>query len=233
MWSYDGETGPQSWGHLAPEFQLCSLGQRQSPINLVQTTLAEVASHEITLDYRPVAASIGLLDGAVTATLEPGCTAVFGEARYDLVQFHFHTPSEHTVDRAVFVGELHFVHFTESGEIAVLAAFVDVGENNAVVAQLINALLPPEAGKTRPIARAIDPGDLVPARCRGFLYEGSRTMPPCQEGVLWAVAEAHIEIGPGQVAAIVSTEGQNSRPTQPWNGRSVGATRIQLGSDRE
>merc|ERR1712087_588575 len=39
---------------------------------------------------------------------------------FKLVQFHFHTPSEHTVDSQQFDMEMHLVHVNEKSEIAVL-----------------------------------------------------------------------------------------------------------------
>src|SRR5690606_37804048 len=47
-WSYDGETGPQSWGSLRPEWRVCAEGKRQSPIDLrdgIAVDLAPVQFH--------------------------------------------------------------------------------------------------------------------------------------------------------------------------------------------
>ena len=33
-WTYEGATGPQAWGTMKPEFNVCAIGKRQSPINI-------------------------------------------------------------------------------------------------------------------------------------------------------------------------------------------------------
>ena len=40
-WDYEGVNGPQAWGQLKPEFNVCAIGKRQSPINIEEgNTLA-------------------------------------------------------------------------------------------------------------------------------------------------------------------------------------------------
>lgn len=48
--------------------------------------------------------------------------------RHRLLQFHFHTPSEHTLDGRHLAMEAHLVHRNlETGNLAVLGVFVEVG----------------------------------------------------------------------------------------------------------
>lgn len=226
MWSYDDATGPEFWGSLSPEFAACSLGMRQSPINLVSSAIGGLASSHIALDYRPVDASVAVVEFSVQVSLAPGCAALVDGDRYDLSQFHFHTPGEHTVDSHQSVAEMHLVHFGPRGELAVVGVLIELGGDYAALDGVFEALATSTRARPSTSRLRVDPSRLVPAPCRAFQYDGSRTMPPCEEGVRWTVVEDSIEIGVSQIAALVGAQGQNSRPVQPWNGRSVGVAEV-------
>jgi carbonic anhydrase len=49
-WSYRGATGTDFWGNIAPEFQTCSSGQAQSPINIPTDTLTNIEGSGFTLN---------------------------------------------------------------------------------------------------------------------------------------------------------------------------------------
>ena len=53
-----------------------------------------------------------------------------GGKRYELLQFHFHSPSEHNVAGRQAAMEVHFVHQSADGELAVVGAMIEVGEEN-------------------------------------------------------------------------------------------------------
>ena len=36
-WGYSGNTGPDAWGDLGPAYRACSLGRRQSPVDIRET----------------------------------------------------------------------------------------------------------------------------------------------------------------------------------------------------
>ena len=53
-----------------------------------------------------------------------------GDKSYDLLQFHFHTPSEHLVEGKSFAMEVHFVHKNaETGTLGVLGVFMTPGSD--------------------------------------------------------------------------------------------------------
>ena len=54
----------------------------------------------------------------------PGSYIVAGGVRYDLVQFHFHHPSEHHVDGKVFAMEAHFVNQAADGSFCAIGVFI-------------------------------------------------------------------------------------------------------------
>ena len=50
-----------------------------------------------------------------------------GDMSYELAQYHFHGPSEHTLEGAHFPMEMHMVHKAEDGSLAVIAVFIGSG----------------------------------------------------------------------------------------------------------
>lgn len=59
---------------------------------------------------------------------------------YELVQYHFHAPSEHMIDGERAPLELHFVHKSATGTLAVLGVLVEVGDHNPIFDFVIDAL---------------------------------------------------------------------------------------------
>ena len=53
IWSYEGDSGPQAWGQLRPDYQLCANGQRQSPINIEEGSTLQGPAEPIEFSYLP------------------------------------------------------------------------------------------------------------------------------------------------------------------------------------
>jgi carbonic anhydrase len=107
-WGYSGEVGPPRWGRLRPEFAACSTGRRQSPIDLGPATRQDLV--DIQFDYRGAAAAIVNNGHTIQVDLDPGSSIGVDGVRYELAQFHFHVPSEHTVGGQAAPAEVHLVH---------------------------------------------------------------------------------------------------------------------------
>ena len=91
-WAYMGDTGPESWGRLKPEFQTCMIGKRQSPIDIRDGIPVQL--DPIQFDYR--SSGFRVIDNGhtVQVNIEPGNSIQVNGRRYELVEFHFHRPSE-------------------------------------------------------------------------------------------------------------------------------------------
>jgi carbonic anhydrase len=140
---------------------------------------------------------------------------------YSLAQFHFHAPSEHTVEGRHFPVEVHFVHVNEAGELAVAGAFFEEGEHNEAFAPIF-ADLPTGEGEVRDLeGLELDLDSLVPVGSPYYRYLGSLTTPPCSEGVEWFVRTEPLSLSAGQIAEFKAIFDGNRRPTQPLNGRNV------------
>ncbi|HET7527816.1 MAG TPA: carbonic anhydrase family protein, partial [Burkholderiaceae bacterium] len=107
-WSYDGETGPQAWAGLKPEFSQCGNGKRQSPIDIRDGIRVDL--EPVQFDYRPSA--FGVLDNGhtVQVNVAPGNWIEIMGRRFELAQFHFHRPSEERIEGKQFDMVAHLVH---------------------------------------------------------------------------------------------------------------------------
>jgi carbonic anhydrase len=113
-YSYMGEQGPINWGHLNKSYSACSMDTHQSPINLdagTQILTSKAAKPIILFSSVPPMPLVNLGNGLQVNTVnETDMTTVYNRTKYTLLQFHFHTPSEHFIDGEYFPLELHFVH---------------------------------------------------------------------------------------------------------------------------
>lgn len=122
-WGYEGEAGPEHWGGLSADFKVCELGVEQTPVDIKGATRAELAS--VTPSFNPMPLKILNNGHTIQANCAPGSRTVINGQPFDLLQFHFHHPSEHLLSGKAFDLELHFVHKSEQGQLAVLGIFID------------------------------------------------------------------------------------------------------------
>lgn len=217
-WSYAGEAGPQGWAALAPEFATCSSGSRQSPIDIRGGLRVEL--DPVQFDYR--ASRFGVLDNGHTIQVNMAAgnsISVLGR-RYDLLQFHFHRPSEERIDGRAFDMVAHLVHKDAEGRLAVVAVLLEGGSAQPVVQAVWNNL-PLEKGEELPASVAIDPASLLPTDRRYYTYMGSLTTPPCTEGVLWMVMKQPVQLSAQQIELFTRLYPMNARPPQSASGRLI------------
>ena len=217
-WGYSGATGPNHWGDLKPEFKTCKLGLAQSPVDLVATK--EVRMDSIDFSYRSSSLRILNNEHTIQANYDAGSKIVIENKTYNLLQFHFHRPSEHTVKGRKFTMEAHLVHATEEMELAVVGVLFETGEENSFIQHLWDNI-PNQVGTERTIVGQIQAVDLLPED-RSFLhYAGSLTTPPCTEGVSWYVMKSSLEVSKAQANTFEKIIGRNARPVQPLNDREI------------
>jgi carbonic anhydrase len=220
-WSYEGEQGPDHWGELAPEYLMCSEGWNQSPINLVDEVHADLPE----LEFEYYSATIDEINNghSIQQNIKPGSFLRIPERNrsFELKQFHFHSPSEHTIDGRSFAMEVHFVHADKDGNLAVVGVLVEEGEEHPVLSQLW-AFMPENPGETNQKPIGIEETDLLPPTRDYYAYSGSLTTPPCTEGVRWIVLKTPVQASAGQIATFKSRVGPaTNRPLQPVNSRLI------------
>jgi len=228
-WGYTGDEAPEFWADLSPEFSACRDGVEQSPVDLTGAVSIEDAGIErrigtevLTIEQR--ARVMDLVDNGHTIQITndvPMALDMDG-VHYEMVQFHFHSPSEHTIDGDHAPLEAHMVHKSAEGELAVIGVLVEAGEHDSLWDPII-ASLPDGPGDSRHVEDLdLDMNELRPLPRHYFRYRGSLTTPPCSEGVEWIVMAEKRQISPDQMAAMVSHLHDNNRPVQPLNDRQIG-----------
>ena len=218
-WGYEAENGPAVWSCLSPEFVLCSEGTHQSPIDLAKPKAARLPA--VAFNYRPTDLDIRNNGHTIEVTSSSENWIEVDGARYELLQFHFHAPGEHTVAGKSFDMEMHLVHQDENGTLAVIGVLIEQGAENAAFAPLW-AHLPEAPGPAQHHENvAVNAEDLLPAARHAYRYDGSLTTPPCSEGVKWFVLTTPVELSAAQIAAFTAIFHGNNRPVQPLGEREL------------
>lgn len=222
-WSYTGTYDPDRWGEL-PGYSLCSTGQRQTPIPLWNLSTLPLDLAPPSFNYSATPLSMVNNGHTVQFNYAPGSHITSLGTNYRLAQFHFHTPSEHTLDGVSYPLELHLVHVDSTGTPAVVVGlFVKRGARNTALGAAFDNLPQSEGDVSQPANATINAAHLLPSNTTHFRYEGSLTTPPCSEGIRWYVMRTPIEMSDAQIAAYQSLAGLNpsARPVQPVNGRGI------------
>lgn len=219
-WTYEGEEGPADWGKLDAAYALCSTGKQQSPIDLANPVNNDLA--DISFNYQP--ASFRLVNNGHTIQanlLKEGDGITLDGVEYKLAQFHFHAPSEHTLNSKHFPLELHFVHKSAEGKLAVVGVLLSEGKHNTALEAVWDNLPGLHDEGSVDLNKPLDVATMLPADHRTYRYDGSLTTPPCSEGVRWNVIAAPVEMDAAQLKTFTDIFANNSRPLQPLNSRPL------------
>jgi len=217
-WSYGAEGGPAEWARLKPEFATCGTGQRQSPIDIRQGIRVEL--EPVKFDYRPAGFNVVDNGHTVQVNLGTGNSIEVNQRRYELVQFHFHRPSEERINGRQYDMVVHLVHKDLDGRLAVVAVLIERGGAHPVVQQVWNSL-PLEKNDAMVGPAPLNPALLLPQDKRYYTYMGSLTTPPCSEGVLWMVMKQPVSLSDEQLAIFARLYPMNARPIQSASGRLI------------
>ncbi|MFZ0446465.1 MAG: carbonic anhydrase family protein [Bacillus sp. (in: firmicutes)] len=223
QWSYEGETGPEHWGDINPDYAACTNGKEQSPINIkTSQVIDDEKIADLDINYKPTGFSLsnnGHTIQGTPSTLDN--SFVVDNKEYKLAQFHFHTPSEHQFNGQNFDMELHFVHKDANQQLAVLGLMIKEGASNPYLEKAWNVIPTAETTKDVKLAEPIDLMSLLPKDKDSFRYNGSLTTPPCSEAVKWIVLEEPIEMSKEQIDKFREIFSDNHRPVQSLNEREV------------
>lgn len=218
-WGYAGEERAENWGSLSPDYVLCERGTMQSPINLAGAKLTDLP--DPIFQYQPTPLTVENLGHTAQVNYASGSGMILDGVRYELLQFHFHTPSEHRLDGREYPAELHLVHRGPNGNLAVLGVLVAEGSENPALRPLVDHLPEKTGAKQSAGGIQIDADALLPTRAQHYTYPGSLTTPPCTEGVKWLVLDQPIQASAEQLRRLTSVIGVSNRPIQPLGAREL------------
>lgn len=217
-WSYEGDGGPANWAKLDAPNSLCESGLRQSPIDIRDSIRVNLDAIE--LNYKPQSFSVIDNGHTIQVNLSGGNYLNVSGKTYELVQFHFHRPSEERINGRNAEMVMHLVHKDRDGKLAVLALLIVAGQPNAIVQSVWNNL-PLEKNEAAQAIVKIDVAQLLPKNRDYYTYMGSLTTPPCSEGVLWMVMKEMVELSEEQISIFARLYPMNARPIQKPNGRLI------------
>jgi carbonic anhydrase len=239
-------------------------GVRQSPINIdkkdvvvtnhaprITATYQSDATLTVVNTYNPNRVPLVDKEWATLRATPAGASYVMvGNQQYDLLQFHFHTPSEHTINRRGAPMEVHFVHLKtgatpcDPDALLVIGALIkpDDFAHTELSKIFNNRSLPEDSTQAAVTINHFDLNKVLPKLNDSLRYAGSLTAPSTftnctaqggsiedqlsadvfPENVQWVVLTKPVEMPRRNIRAFrhLFEEG-NSRETQPLNGRSV------------
>lgn len=225
-WGAIEDTEQTKVPHIYP-YAECAIGSHQSPIDFAAAEISTAGSLDRPVMLYDVDIPVFFNSGhgvQVNTSLDyPGRLEV-GNESFPLIQFHFHSPSEHVIGEIKFAAELHYVHVREDGRIVVLAVAINEGEENATFQTILDNMPHEEGGRREGTGISIDPKSLLPAddtKLKFFSLAGSLTTPPCSEGVQWYLLSQAITISTAQLDQLKGFYSDNSRLPQDLNGRAL------------
>jgi carbonic anhydrase len=226
-WDYETD-GPAKWASLSPDFAACGAGKHQSPVDLTGAKPAKLTQlltsfqpAELRVVHHEHMADVVNTGHSIQVNASGTDTVTIGEERFVLLQYHFHSPSEHHVNGRSFPAEMHMVHKAADGKLAVIGVLFEEGAENPALAA-IGANLPKTKGEENHLAHVtVDADDLLPSSRTSYRYSGSLTTPPCSEDVTWIVMATPVTISSAQLATLRSVLTANNRPVQPLNDRAL------------
>jgi carbonic anhydrase len=196
-------------------------GQSQSPINIV-TSRAVPGKHRIKFHYRSSKEHVDNLGHTIKVTYDAGSTLDYDGQSYDLVQFHFHTPSEHLLDGVTYPMEMHLVHAQHDHpeHLLVVGVLFKEGVPSKLLEKLI-ADVPAHPGEHADKDAKLDARSVFKKGEGYYHYEGSLTTPPYSETVTWLVLDQPHDASAEQIEALNRIEGNNARHIQVQHARVI------------
>ncbi|NEX22214.1 carbonic anhydrase family protein [Thiorhodococcus mannitoliphagus] len=220
VWSYEGPRGPEHWGGLSAAYKTCADGRAQSPIDVGQA--APLGYTPLVFQYRSHLLEIVNTGNGVQVITPPGSALLVRGSAFDLERLDFHVPGEHRFNGAVADAEIQLVHRDSRGGFVIVAVPLKTGQRENRILSRILDYFPMKAGeRVRHRQVGINPLFLLPSGRGYYRYEGSLTIPPCEESVLWYVMREPLIISSGQLERMREAIGFNARPLQALNGREV------------
>lgn len=221
---YEGSNGPALWPGFCRD-----LNPGQSPINIRPgNSVLNPGALPVTLSPQE-SATVSDVGHGLAITLSPNATdSSFvpvgqdggAQTEYQLTGFHLHSPSEHHINGKYFDAEMHLVHKSPAGDVAVIGVMYEIGsESNSStgIMEAIESVIPQIQPGTPVRLPPFDFDDLIQNtnNFTGFhTYKGSLTTPPCSPNVLWHVMDKPHPMTVKQALALRNSQGFTARYIQ-------------------
>ncbi|KAL7097836.1 hypothetical protein ACP275_10G168200 [Erythranthe tilingii] len=203
---------------------LCVNGISQSPINIIyHSVVFWPLLGDLNINYQPAPAVIKNRGHEIEVEWrgDAGGVILYG-TEYKLKQCHWHIPSEHTINGIRYNMELHMVHISTEGNIAVIGILYKLGWPDYFLARFFPYFRTSDSKGTD--VGILDPKHIRYGGREYYRYNGSLTTPPCSENIIWTVLKTVRTVSWRQIMALrdaVENGIGNARPIQPLHGRTV------------
>ncbi|XP_057440583.1 alpha carbonic anhydrase 4-like isoform X1 [Lotus japonicus] len=224
IYTKGARNGPENWGSLKPEWEVCRNGKSQSPID-IKNVEGFSQLGKLKKDYKVAPATLKNRGHDIMLQWDGDAGKLnINGTYYKFVQSHWHTPSEHTLNGSKFDMEMHAVHENSKGERAVIGIWYTIGQPDPLLSKLLDNIK--LSGDNKDIDLGIlNPGLIKFGSRKYYRYVGSLTTPPCSEGVIWTIVKKVRTVSREQLKALKEAVHDgfeiNARPTQELNGRKV------------
>lgn len=214
-WDYQN---PKDWASANQQYQACA-GINQSPIDIRDTVTANLPPLEF--NYHTTAKSVQNIGHTMQIEFNQGASLVLDGQTFLLEQFHVHSPSENNINGQSYPMELHLVHASDKGELAVVALMFQHGLENEKLKHIWNSL-PKNVGESNQLYSKNKAESYLPNNLEYYRFNGSLTTPPCSEGVRWVVFKEIQQASNEQIESFMELMGHpNNRPIQPIGARLI------------
>lgn len=226
------------------DWEIDSEGHEQSPIDIIDETVESSVTQYLKIWWNHLPLSAEVRDTGATLIVEAPISRITGtdtvdriNRLYEPMQFHFHSPSEHTINGKQYPLEMHIVHMVEYeyfeaelvenhpikrylGVIGILFEIDDTASPSA----FIDSLQLDKVNMNEKVT--LDLTEFMAfQRPEYYGYSGSLTSPPCSEIVNWFLLKHVFKMTSSQFAKFADRSifqgNGNSRAVQPLNGRRI------------
>lgn len=219
-WNYDGETGPEHWSEI--DQNDCG-GSAQSPVDIVETEKDETLK-PIDFHYSQETKIHDVVNNghSIQFDFEEGDYIILNEEKYNLVQFHFHEPAEHTIRGVRYPLVIHMVHMNKDGKFAVVAIMAKESKDNNETFDFLDKFLPIKVNESIEVKDVFNLNNVLPENQTYYTYTGSLTTPPCTEGVQWFIFKNSVDVSIKMIEDLRKIMPVNNfRNIQQLNGRII------------
>ena len=205
----------------------CTTGTKQSPIALSTTPTSYTENGDMDLNFHNIV-RIGSTTVSTSSevkfdpdeeNVDTGYTIQTDfdkeDTEWEVIQMHWHAPSEHTVDGSTYPAELHIVHQirdenARDGSLLVVGLFFDTDVSGKGGADEFLDKWDFENLGSGEVTLPVDFFLNEMPKRKFWHYEGSLTTPDCTEGVNWYVMENVNKIEQADLDVIISKIGRDN-----------------------
>jgi carbonic anhydrase len=194
------------------------LDHAQSPVNIVTTSAAKADTEEsgaLFIESKRAPGKVTDTGHAIQVNTDVAEALIRGR-HFKLTQFHFHTPSEHTIDGRSYPLEGHFVFRAQDGRLLVVGVMYEEGQANPAIEPVLEQLRHKGTQQAE-----VDVASLMPDDKSYYHYLGSLTTPPLTENVEWYVLAKPMQLSHKEIEELHARYPHNNRKVQPMNDRPL------------